>query len=177
MQRLDLDGDGSAELVVAFGTDPALRAASTKGIVVACQVDAGGGVVVGSCQDLGDAVADGEGGAQCIDAAVAHVTPVQLALGTPASPPPPSLLMLCHRLLAGSSEVFRISHDAAGYHAQRVLRITSTSVERIFTGDLDGDAVDDLVALDVAPGALLPEITIYPQCTSQAIDSECVVAP
>lgn len=177
LQRLDLDGDGTPELVAAFGADLTLRKQSAKGAVVACQVDASGGVVVGSCQDLGAAVADTDGPAECVDAAVAHVTPVQLAIDPNPTQPPPSLLMLCHRTLAGRSDVFRVSHDKDGYHVQRVLRISSPSVERIFTGDLDGDAVDDLIALDVAPGALVPQLTIFPQCTSRATDPQCVDAP
>ncbi|HSN27647.1 MAG TPA: VCBS repeat-containing protein [Kofleriaceae bacterium] len=161
LQRLDLDGDGAPELIAAFGADPTLRKQSTTGAVVACQVDASGGVVVGSCHDLGAAVSDGDGGAECVDAAVARVSAQ------------PSLLILCHRLLAGRSDVFRVDGD----HVTRVLRIASTSVERIFTGDVDGDAVDDLIALDVAPGALVPQLTIYPQCTSRATDMPCVEAP
>jgi len=165
LQRLDLDGDGAPELIAAFGADPSLRRQSAKGAVVACQVDASGGVVVGSCQDLGAAVTDTEGPAECVDAAVARLSAQ------------PSLVMLCHRLLVGQTDVFRVSHDTDGYHAQRVLRIASPSVERIFTGDLDGDAVDDLIALDVAPGALVPQLMIFPQCTSRATDAQCVEAP
>src|SRR5206468_1863623 len=145
-----LDGDGADELVVSFGADPKLRQASLSGTVRACQMDAAGVVVPGSCTDLGDAIDDPEGAAVCVDAAVGRITGYQV--GIDAIAPDRALLMLCHRLLANDSDVFRVDHVDGAYHATRLMRINSESVERIFLGDLTGDAVDDLVAIDVAPG-------------------------
>lgn len=171
LQRIDLDGDGAPELVASFGADPRLRHPSVAGIVLACHVDAAGVLVAGSCVDLSLGIDDAEGVATCVDAAVGHVTSFQLA--TEAAAPPPGLLLLCHRILANSSDVFRVD----GAHLTRLLRISSESVERIFLGDLTGDAVDDLIALDVAPGALVPTLTIYGQCTSRDTDQACAVQP
>lgn len=171
LHRIDLDGDGAPELVASFGGDPKLRRPSLDGIVLACHVDAAGVLVAGSCVDLSAAIDDTEGAAKCIDAAVGHVSEFQIA--TDRDPPPVGLLVLCHRLLANTSEVFSI----AGGHATRLLRVNSDSVERILLGDVTGDAVDDLIAVDVAPGALVPTLTIYDQCTSRDTDEECSVTP
>ena len=173
LQRIDLDGDGAPELIAAFGSDPRQRRPSVDGIVVACRVDAAGAVVVGSCTDLGTAIDDSEGAAVCVDAAVGHVAGFQVATDTVA--PPAALLLLCHRLLANTTDVFRV--DAGGAAVTRLLRISSESVERIFLGDLTGDAVDNLIAVDVAPGTLVPTLTIYSQCTSRDTDEECTVQP
>ena len=173
LQRIDLDGDGAPELIASFGSDPKLRRPSVEGVVLACHVDAAGAVVAGTCVDLGAAIDDTEGAAVCVDAAVGHVASFQVATDTVA--PSAGLLILCHRLLANNSDVFRVDHG--GTRLTRLLRISSESVERIFLGDLTGDAVDDLIAVDVAPSTLVPTLTIYSQCTSRDTDEACTVQP
>ena len=79
-----------------------------------------GVLVAGSCVDLSAAIDDTEGAAKCIDAAVGHVSEFQIA--TDRDPPPVGLLVLCHRLLANTSEVFRIDRRARHAPAPRQLR-------------------------------------------------------
>ena len=110
----------------------------------------------------------------CVDAAVGHVAGFQVATDTVA--PPAALLLLCHRLLANTTDVFRGRRRRRRGHAPLADQARE-SVERIFLGDLTGDAVDDLIAVDVAPGTLVPTLTIYSQCTSRDTDEECTVQP
>ena len=171
LQRFDVDGDGSDELVAAFGHDLHERIASPVGEVLACRVDAAGVFHAGDCTDLSTAVADADGEAVCVDASAGIVRDYQM--GAAGTPPAAQLVIVCHRPQVGKSDVFAISHDEHGFHADRLLRVPAT-VERIFLGDVNGDAAADLLALDVDPLSLVPTLRVYVQCTSRDVEPECV---
>ena len=80
--------------------------------------------------------------------------------------PATELLMVCHRPTPTITQVFRVAWDGSQFTSEPVLEVPNTIV-RIFLGDVTGDAVDDLLALDVSAGTLVPELRVYPQCTSR----------
>jgi len=170
LQRFDVDGDGHDELVASFGGDLTQRTASVVGKLLACPVDDAATFRRSDCLDLQDVVADSDGEAVCVDATSGVVGEYQRGLG--GTPPAPQLVIVCHRPQIGKSDVFAISHDAKGLHADRLLRV-SGAIERIFLGDVNGDAVADLLALDVESQTLLPTLRVYLQCNSRDVDPEC----
>ena len=171
MPPRDTDGDGAPELIASFGAATQERAQSLAGMVVACEVAASGQVT--ACTDLETTIAadDGLGPAVCVDAAAGIITDYQRGGSGPV--PATELVMVCHRPTPKLTQVFRVAWDGSTYTSEPVLDVPNT-VERIFLGDVTGDAVADLLALDVAPGALVPELRIYPQCTSR---DTCEVTP
>jgi hypothetical protein len=169
LAHADLDGDGAPELIASFGAATQDRAQSLAGMVVACEVDATGQVT--ACTDLETTIDAALGPAVCVDAAAGIVTDYQRGGSGPV--PTTELLMVCHRPTPKLTQVFRVAWDGSTYTSEPVLEVPNT-VERIFLGDVTGDAVADLLALDVAPGALVPELRIYPQCTSR---DTCEVTP
>jgi hypothetical protein len=169
LAHADLDGDGAPELIASFGAATQDRAQSLAGMVVACEVDATGQVT--ACTDLETTIDAALGPAVCVDAAAGIVTDYQRGGSGPV--PTTELLMVCHRPTPKLTQVFRVAWDGSTYTSEPVLEVPNT-VERIFLGDVIGDAVADLLALDVAPGALVPELRIYPQCTSR---DTCEVTP
>jgi hypothetical protein len=85
------------------------------------------------------------------------------------------MLAVCHRPKVHITQVIRIGWDGSHYTSEPVLEVPNT-IERIFLGDVTGDAVADLLALDVAATTPEPQLRIYPQCTSR--DTDCrQVAP
>jgi hypothetical protein len=170
LAKADLDGDGMPELIASFGAATEARQESIAGMVVVCEVDAAGQVT--ACTDLETAVdtSGPNGPAVCVDAAAGLVTDYQRGGAGPI--PTTELLMVCHRPLLRTTQVLRVAWDGSAYTAEPVLEVPNT-VERIFLGDVNGDAVADLLALDVAPGTLVPELRVYPQCTSRDTDAGC----
>jgi hypothetical protein len=171
LQRVDLDGDGTPELIVSYGSALEDRISSTVGKVLACHVGPTGSI--DSCDDLEQLVSDGDGGATCIDATSGIVGRYQRGEGKPF--PPPELVIACHRPAVTRTDIFRITHDADGLHAVPLLQLTNNmTVERIFLGDVTGDGVADLLALDVESSMAVPILLVYTQCNSRDLDPECV---
>jgi hypothetical protein len=170
LAKADVDGDGAPELIASFGASTQARQQSIAGMVVVCEVDATGTVT--GCTDLETAVDTGppDGPAVCVDAAAGVVSEYQRGGSGPV--PPTELLVVCHRPNLRTTQVLRVAWDGSQYTSERVLDVPNT-VERIFLGDVTGDAVADVLALDVAPGTLVPELRIYPQCTSRDTDAGC----
>lgn len=171
LKPVDVDGDDTPELIISYGADLTQRAASTVGSVLACHVD--GSAVITGCDDLATTVSDKDGPAICVDAAGGLVGRYQRGEGKPF--PRSELVMACHRPMVGRTDIFRIAHDETGLHAVPLLQLANnTSVERIFLGDVTGDGVDDLLALDVDPSTLVPILLVYRQCNSRDVDPECL---
>jgi hypothetical protein len=170
LAQADVDGDGTPELIASFGAQTQARQESLAGMVVVCKVDATGKVT--ACTDLETAVdtSGPDGPAVCVDAAAGIVTEYQRGGAGPV--PTTELMMVCHRPQLRSTQVLRVAWDGSKYTSESVLDVPNT-VERIFLGDVTGDAVADLLALDVAPGTLVPELRVYPQCTSRDTDAGC----
>lgn len=171
LRSFDLDGDGRAELIAAYGADLRARTASPHGSVLACRVGDQGTFSSTDCPELAGAISDSDGEAVCVDAASGVVGEYQIGLA--GSPPTEQLVIVCHRPALAKSDVFAIAHDDTGLHARRLLRVPLT-IERIFLGDVNGDAVDDLLALDVDPQTLVPTLRVYLQCNSRDVGPECL---
>lgn len=171
LRRADVDGDGTPELIVSYGSALEDRVTSMVGAVLACHVDDTGSIT--SCDDLDTTVSDSDGQAICVDATTGIVGRYQRGESMPF--PAPELVIACHRPAVGRTDVFRIAHDAKGLHAVPLLQLTNnTTVERIFLGDVDGDGVADLLALDVDPNTPVPILLVYTQCNSRDRDPECI---
>ena len=170
LAHADVDGDGAPELIASFGAATQQRAQSLAGMVVVCEVDATGRVT--ACTDLETTIdtAGPLGPAVCVDAAAGVITDYQRGGAGPV--PTTELLMVCHRPTPKITQVFRVAWDGSHFTSEPVLEVPNT-IERIFLGDVTGDAVADLLALDVAAGTLVPELRIYPQCTSRDTDAGC----
>ena len=172
LQQIDVDHDDTPELVVSYGFPLDQRAESLVGMVLSCHVDASG-VIAEPCQDLSTVVADGDGAANCVDAASGLVERYQRGDGKPF--PKPELVMVCHRPMVKRTDIVRIVHDASGLHAVPLLRLSDVAhpaVERIFLGDVTGDGIADLLVLDV--GHSVPILLVYTQCNSRDRDPECL---
>lgn len=173
LAKADVDGDGTPELIASFGSPLQTRAQSPAGMTVVCEVDATGQVT--ACTDLETAI-DTEGAlgpAVCVDAAAGIVREYQRGGTGPV--PATELLAVCHRPKVHITQVIRIGWDGSHYTSEPVLEVPNT-IERMFLGDVTGDAVADLLALDVAATTPEPQLRIYPQCTSR--DTDCrQVAP
>jgi hypothetical protein len=171
MRSVDVDQDGTPELVVSFGVPVNARATSGAGSVLRCPVDAAG--TIGTCDDLSGTISDKDGPAICVDAAPGLVGRYQRGEGKPF--PKPELVMACHRPMVSRTDIFRIASDGTGLHAVPLLQLTNnTTVERIFLGDVNGDGVDDLLALDVDPSTLVPMLLVYSQCSSRDTGPGCL---
>jgi hypothetical protein len=129
--------------------------------------------VPGSCTSLAATVPELRGLA-CVDAAPATVAP--RARGVFDHPPTESsrnLIVLCHAGPNGIlSQLFRVYHDGAGYHGDKVFERPGP-IERIEIGDVNGDGIDDVLALEVA--SPFPNLLVITQCTSKDA-AGCVVA-
>jgi hypothetical protein len=135
----DLDGDGVPELVLAYGQG-----------VLACRVDATGlacGDLIANVPELS--------GLTCGDA----VTGV-IALEGQAPEMFPG--MSADLVVQCGAAIYRVSYDASGYHAVQ-LAVLPVVPDAIAVGDVNGDAVADLVV--VAAG----RVYVYPQLTSREV--------
>ncbi len=157
LRAVDLDGDGTPELVVAFSPS-ADAAASDPGLVLACTVAANG--VPSTCSDLGAVVAGVLPGATCSDAA-----PGTVAFRDPTTPASvgTSLIALCHDA-TGDGALVRIDSSAGSYSATEIASGLG-SLRAVEVGDVTGDGVDDIVALQGDAGSR--SITVLAQCSSR----------
>jgi len=158
LHAADVDGDGVLDLVAAFST-PA------GGIVRACQVENGTPV---TCEDLLPAVtAIASDITGCSDAAPGHLSPRD---ATTQPTPSRDLVLLCSDGTAATTSLFRVAHDSGAYRATFLAKAANLSALR--TGDVTGDGVDDVIAVQGDAGAR--SLVVFPQCTSR--DLACLAA-
>ena len=150
----DLDGDGAAELIAAFAPVDATGA----GGVLVCAMDG-----AGQPHDCSDVVAAAitpiSAAAACFDAAPGHFTARDRFTDGAA---PEDLVVACHE--GGGSTLYRVALRDGAYTAD-VLLHTASSLGSIEIGDVTGDGVDDVVALEGASGT--ESLVVYAQCTSR----------
>ena len=179
LRSADLEGDGQAELFVAFG--PAELVAA-KGAIVRCRV--GGDGIPLDCTDLAVEI-PALAGMGCVDATVARVTPT----GRPTPPTEPTsepptaqdLVIVCHREIAAEgnapgpaskvtvSELFRIYHDGSRLRAASLI-VQIGSIEVLQAGDVTGDGLDDILGIRINR-TTGPSLVVFPQCPSN--DDAC----
>jgi len=150
LHAADLDGDGALELIAAFNpADP-----DATGGVLVCEVDG-----TGQPHDCTDVVAAAlPAGASCFDAAPGHFTARdRFAKGAAAA----DLVVACKD--AGAT-LYRVTAQDGAYTAE-VLLHTATPLTSIEVGDVTGDGIDDVVALEGASGT--EALVVFAQCTSR----------
>ncbi len=161
LRAIDLDGDGAPELVATF--------TGGTGLVLACSVGATG--VPTACTDLGAVAATALTGATCSDASFGHVAPADpttpIAIGT-------DLIALCHDA-TGAGALVRIA-DTAGTFTATVLATGLGDLRVLALGDVTGDGIDDVVALQGDSGSR--SMTVLVQCSSHDLACQAAgVAP
>jgi hypothetical protein len=137
-------------------------AASGPGLVL-CAVDDTG--QPSGCADLGAAIAaqHADPTLVCLDATTARVAAVA-RFGT--SSPTSDVVALCRG--SGGAALFDISIDALGLTGVSATELRPVEpADQLYAGDINGDAVDDLITID--RGTAIPTIRIYTQCTSRNI--------
>lgn len=157
MHPADLDGDGTPELVVSAG---ARLSGEDAGGILVCDVDASG--VPRSCEDLAPAIiAATQGTAQvattCFDAA-----PARIALRDSMSASGGQDLVVACR--DGGSSLYRVHRGEAELEISLLGR-TQTRIGAVRTGDVTGDGVDDVIALEGESGAR--SLVVFTQCSSR----------
>ncbi|HVK88145.1 MAG TPA: VCBS repeat-containing protein [Kofleriaceae bacterium] len=157
MTGADLDGDGTRELVIAAAPRPG--GAGTSALLV-CQMS---GATPSACEDLVPAirmaVSSTDDLAGCVDAAAARVTEA----GALAPPPTGSdLIALCR--VGTTSVLYRVRGTVDALDVS-VLARTSSKLEAIRAGDVTGDGVDDVLAIEGESGA--QSLIVFPQCDSR----------
>ena len=162
LRAADTDGDQHPDLIASFGVGGLFDPTGTSGEVMICQVDPSG--VPASCTSAASITE--LMGLACVDAAPANVAP--RGRGGFDHPPTESsrnLIVLCHAGPNGIlSQLFRVYHDATGYHGEKVFERPGP-IERIEIGDVNGDGLDDILALEVTGS--LPNLLVITQCTSR----------
>ncbi len=155
LHAADVDGDGAPELVAAFATRPGVGAPA--GSVRVCEVGEGG--MPERCDELLPAVqAIAPAVTACIDAAPGRISRRDRTT-TPA--PGVDLVVLC-RDAGTASSLFRIAFDSG---PRASLLAQGVDLRAIRTGDVNGDGVDDVVALQGESGS--QTLVAYRQCTSR----------
>lgn len=166
LHAADLDGDGAAELVVSAA--PRVGSQAT-GVILVCAVRAEGlAITVDGCEDVSVAIrADSEALgvvlASCVDAAPARLTAA--APGSPASSGARDLVVACR---TEGSVLYRVHRGAAGVEVS-VLARTATDIAAVRAGDVTGDGLDDVLALEGATGART--LVVFRQCSSRDIEA------
>jgi len=154
LHAADVDGDGAPELIAAFATRPG--AGGLAGSVRVCTV-AGGAPE--RCDELLPVVqAVSPGVIACIDAAPGRFS-ARDAATTPLSAA--DVVVLCRDPGAAAS-LFRISFDGG---PRAALLAQGVDLRAIRIGDVTGDGVDDVVALQGDRGS--SSLLVYRQCTSR----------
>ncbi len=160
LHAADVDGDGAPELVAAFATRPG--AAAPAGSVRVCEV--GGAGLPERCDELTPAVqAVAPAVTACIDAAPGRMSPRDRTT-TPSAAV--DLVVLC-RDAGPAGSLFRISFEDGAPRAW--LLAQGVDLRAIRVGDVNGDGVDDVVALQGDSGS--QALVAYRQCTSREAES------
>lgn len=153
LQAADLDGDGALELVVVA----APRAQVGQGAVLVCAMS---GASATSCVDQVPAIADAAAAlgvpiTACIDAAPIRAT---FHDRTTEARSARSLVVACRD--ADGSALYRVSGGEVG-----LLGRTASKIDRLRAGDVTGDGVDDVLAIEGESGA--QSLVVVPQCSSR----------
>jgi hypothetical protein len=168
-RAVDVDGDSANELVVSFA--PAETASATgAGLVEVCQMNTNG--TPRTCTDLLPAIQQvAPKLTTCVDAQPGHFIPVD-----PIDPPPTGaqLLVLCHDSGAAAS-IARVVWTGSAYEATLVASNLGP-LREIKVGDINGDGVDDVVA--IRGDAEARSLTVFAQCESRDVTCQATgVAP
>jgi hypothetical protein len=160
----DLDGDGTAELVVTASS----RSTDTSAVLV-CTMQNG---LAQSCEDVVPSILEAtreteQPATSCTDAAPAHISvrDPMTAVSTGSD-----LVVVCRD--AGSS-LYRVHRGDAGVQVT-VLARTRTRIGALRVGDVTGDGVDDVVGIEGDSGA--QSLVVFPQCSSRNL-SACARGP
>jgi hypothetical protein len=139
----DLDGNGTPELIAAF-----------DGALYVCSVDSTG--MPQQCDEI-----SGTTGATCSDLAPAQVTfrDPSTAVGSGHD-----LVALCRDNTG--SVLYRVTKQGTSYQATELVRSTR-DLRGIRIGDVDGDGLDDVVAVAGDPGE--QTLVVFRQCSSREL--------
>jgi hypothetical protein len=154
LHAADLDGDGANELIAAFApADP-----GAKGGVLVCEMDGSG--QPHDCTDVvASTIAALAPNAVCFDAAPGHFTARdRFSTGAAAA----DLIVACR---GTGTTLYRVFAQSGGGYGAEELFHSMTAVTSIEVGDVTGDGVDDLVALEGASGT--ESLVVFAQCTSR----------
>ncbi|MGE0396243.1 MAG: FG-GAP repeat domain-containing protein [Kofleriaceae bacterium] len=153
LRPADLDGDGAPELVVVG----APRSQGGDSVVLVCEMS---GAMATSCEDRvpavrGAAAALGAPITACIDAAPIRATYHDRESEVSAA----QALVIACRDEEGSA-LYRVRGDEI-----TLLARTSSKLDRVIAGDVTGDGVDDVLAVEGESGA--QSLVVFPQCSSR----------
>lgn len=155
LHAADFDGDGALDLIAAFA--PA-KGGAGSGALLVCGVTGG---APHDCQDLVPAIiASAPGTRSCADAA-----PARIGYRDPWTTPSAArdLVVACRDT---GSTLYRVHHGANGLEIEALAHTTGV-LGAVRTGDVTGDGVDDILALDGDSGA--QSLVVYPQCSSRVL--------
>jgi hypothetical protein len=157
MHPADLDGDGTLELVVAAVSR--LPGSDVAAILV-CDVANG---VPSSCEDLAPAIVAATQGTEQVASACIDAAPARIAFRDSISSTVDAqdLVVICRD--AGSS-LYRVHRGEAGLEIS-VLARTQARLGAVRIGDVTGDGIDDVVALEGDSGA--QSLVVFAQCSSR----------
>ncbi|MEO8843140.1 MAG: hypothetical protein ABI591_29280 [Kofleriaceae bacterium] len=160
LHAADLDGDGALELIAAFAPSDT----TTPGAVLVCEVDG-----TGQTHDCSDVVATTilplSATASCFDAAPGHFT-ARDRFATAAATT--DLIIACHDTATVGSTLYRVTSTGGTYTATELLH-TTLALGSIQVGDVTGDGIDDVVALEGASGT--ESLVVFAQCSSRNASS------
>jgi hypothetical protein len=168
LEVMDVDHDGMPELVAAFEESGPMR---QDGFTQICRMNRDGTVIV-PCTDVRDILGVGPE-VECVDAVLGRVRP--LCSGEADRQ---QLVVLCRHVRdrKPGAELFESNvypivagNGAGGFTALPPLLTVATRLDHIRLGDVTGDAIDDLVALDIASGARV--LHVYRQQTTREVDA------
>lgn len=163
LHRADLDGDGSDELVVVATN----RGESSRtNTILRCTMN---GLLAGECTDIASTLldklsADGTPAIECVDAAPARVRYYDRSSANDAALHGVDLVVACHEQAADGtfgSVLYRVQADGTYAALQR----TSTRIGAIRIGDVTGDGVEDVIAIEGDQG--VQTLVVFPQCSSR----------